>query len=65
VDILSSLEGISFSECWPRRKTECIKGEQMHFLALDDLIENKKRTGRPQDQIDVSALEKMRQRQLG
>jgi hypothetical protein len=65
VDILSSLEGMDFGECWTRRKTEIVRGEQMHFLALDDLIENKRRAGRAQDQIDVAALETARKRRTG
>ena len=60
VDILTSLQGMSFPVCLERRKSEVVRGQPMHFLSLDDLIENKRRTGRPQDRIDVDALEKVR-----
>lgn len=59
VDILTSASGIEFTEAWANRVTGEIDGVPVAFIGKDDLIRNKKASGRPKDLLDVSELEGM------
>lgn len=56
IDILSSLSGCTFSEVWNNR----IKGKygdtEVYFIRKDDLIKNKRASGRKQDIVDIDLL---------
>ena len=56
VDLLTSISGVSFDEAWAGR----IEGElgtvRANFIGRQELIQNKKSTGRLQDRADVEAL---------
>ncbi len=56
VDILMGLEQMDFERCWARRVTASFGDLTLNFISLADLIENKERTGRPQDLIDAENL---------
>ena len=57
IDIITSADGVEFSDCWERR-VEIPMGElAVPFISMDDLITNKKASGRPQDVADASILE--------
>lgn len=56
IDILMGLEDMDFSECWNRRVVTELDEMTFNFISIDDLIENKERTGRPQDLIDADNL---------
>ncbi len=58
IDILSYLEGVSFAECFKRKKTKTIGGVKVHLLGREDLIRNKQLVGRPRDLEDVKQLRK-------
>ncbi len=58
VDILMSASGIKFDEVWDRREQMTIEGFELNFISKQDLINSKKASGRPQDLIDVTNLEK-------
>jgi hypothetical protein len=63
IDILigmKGLEGYSFDECLEMASIADIDNVTIPFLHINQLIENKKNINRPKDQIDVSALEKIR-----
>ena len=57
IDILTSLSGVEFSECYASRVTEEIDGVPVSFIDLENLKKNKKATGRHQDLADVENLE--------
>lgn len=57
IDILTSLEGVTFPEAWPRRETAMYGDCPVFYLSRQDLIANKERVARPQDLLDVKALE--------
>jgi len=57
IDILTSIDGVEFDEAWPRRKTIEVEGRQFGVIGKDDLLANKKATGRPRDLADVAWLE--------
>lgn len=56
IDILTSLSGIEFDTAWPRRSLVQIAGRAIPVLGREDLIQNKRATGRPQDLADVARL---------
>ena len=64
IDILTSIAGLVFDECWPRRTTGEYMDVRVNYVARADLIRNKKAVGRPQDLLDVEALEKARRKRV-
>lgn len=57
IDVLTGLTGLTFAEAWPRRAEVTLAGVRVALLGREDLIANKRATGRPQDLADVAALE--------
>ncbi len=60
IDIITDLEGIDFDQAWPRRVHVSVGGIEVPMIGLDDLIANKRATGRPRDLIDIAELEAIR-----
>jgi hypothetical protein len=58
IDILTFSSGLEFEAAWENRVTLDLDGLRVDVLALDDLIANKKATGRPQDLVDISKIER-------
>lgn len=58
---MKGLEGYSFDECLQMASIADIDNIKVPFLHINQLIENKKNVNRPKDQIDVLALEKIRE----
>ena len=56
IDVTAHIDGVDFSSAWEKRQTSRVEGLTMHFLSREDLIKNKKATGRRQDWIDVDNL---------
>lgn len=59
LDLLTRLKGLKFEEVFPRRATIFLKGIEVPVLTLEDLIAEKKASGRPGDMEDVVQLEKV------
>jgi hypothetical protein len=57
IDILTSLPGVSFTECYKKRVAVDVDGVKVNFIDLDNLRKNKKATGRLQDLADLEKLE--------
>ena len=57
IDILTTLPGIEFSECYPAHTTVDVEGISVNFIDLENLKKNKKATGRHQDLADLENLE--------
>ena len=57
IDILTTLPGVEFSECYPSRTTVEVDGVSVNFIDLENLKKNKKATGRHQDLADLENLE--------
>ncbi len=57
IDLLTSIDGVHFNECYPNRKTLVIEGHTVDFIGYTDLIKNKKASGRHQDLGDIENLE--------
>lgn len=58
IDLITAISGIGFAEAWPRRVTHAVEGLPIPFLGLDDLVRNKRATGRPKDVADLALLER-------
>jgi hypothetical protein len=56
VDILASIGDMSFDQVWRNRIETEVKGHIIPFISKQDLIENKRKTGRLRDLADVEEL---------
>ena len=56
IDIITSIQGCSFEKIWENKVIGTYGCEKVFFIGLDDLIENKKKSNRPQDQDDLELL---------
>lgn len=61
IDIITQLEEMDFADCWNRRKTGQIGDLSVEYISANDLMENKERTGRPQDLADLAHLRQAQQ----
>jgi hypothetical protein len=57
IDILTSVDGVSFDEAWPERLTTTYGDQRVPVIGRAHLIANKRATGRPQDALDADLLE--------
>ncbi|MFN0009342.1 MAG: hypothetical protein ACKVXR_15670 [Planctomycetota bacterium] len=57
IDILTAIDGVAFEEAWPRRIRVRIGSQEVPVLGRQDLIMNKRATGRPKDLADLAWLE--------
>src|SRR5262249_48803800 len=58
VDILTQITGVEFSAAWSRRVRGMIFGIPVPFISLDDLIVNKRETGRSSDLDQLKHISK-------
>ena len=56
IDLLTSIDGVTFQECFENRKEVDMEGVIVNFIGYWDLIKNKKETGRPKDIDDIEHL---------
>lgn len=56
VDLLTTLSGLKFGEAWPGRVMRRIDALDVPFLGRQDLVRNKRATGRTKDLADLEAL---------
>jgi hypothetical protein len=57
IDILTTLEGVDFEDCYASRVVTTIDDIPMNFIGLENLKRNKKAAGRLQDLADLENLE--------
>lgn len=57
IDILMSVDGVRFHEAWPNRQESAIGRERAWFIGRQDLIRNKRASGRHIDLHDAELLE--------
>lgn len=60
IDLLTSISGVRWDDAWPNRVEVAWQGRRVAFLGLDDLLHNKRTSGRPKDLVDVDELERRR-----
>jgi predicted nucleotidyltransferase len=56
IDILTSVSGVDFAECWPSRQEAVLDGVPVHVIDARSLKANKRATGRPRDLDDLERL---------
>jgi len=57
IDILTGVSGLDFASAWVKRTEAVLEGVRVPVLSRDDLIENKRASGRDKDRADVKGLE--------
>ena len=57
IDIMTSLKGLTFKDCFNSRVQVEIEGVQINFIDIDSLKKNKQASGRLQDLADLENLE--------
>lgn len=60
IDILNEIDGVTFKEAFRNKLIIDIEGLQVSYIGLDDLITNKKVSGRSRDLSDVNELNKLK-----
>jgi hypothetical protein len=60
IDILTTASGLRFEEAFSRSLSVNIEGIQVHIPSRDDLIRNKRASGRTKDLADAEALESLK-----
>jgi len=57
IDILTRISGVDFQQAYDRKNVVSLEGVNVPVISLEDLIANKRATGRTQDLADVERLE--------
>jgi hypothetical protein len=57
IDILTTLKILKFEDCYKQRVEIEIQGLKINFIDLENLKQNKRAAGRPQDLADAENLE--------
>ena len=60
IDIITAASGLQFEETYGRSLLVKIEGIDVHIPSIDDLIINKRASGRTKDLADAEALESLR-----
>lgn len=60
IDIITRIDGVGFQQAYANRQTVSIEGIEVPAISVEDLIANKRASGRPQDVADVLKLESLR-----
>lgn len=58
IQILTGIDGVKFSQAWDKRVEVQLSGLMLKFIGKEDLIINKRESGRPKDRIDLIELER-------
>ncbi len=56
IDLLTSISGVGFEEAWAGRVEVPIEGVTVGVLGREELVRNKRATGRPKDLLDAESL---------
>jgi hypothetical protein len=56
LEILNDIDGVSFEECYRHRRRSRVGDLRINFIALPQLLRNKRASGRQKDLADVEAL---------
>jgi len=58
IDLMTTLSGLDFEAAWERRVTHRVGARDIPFLGREDLVRNKRASGRPKDLADLAVLER-------
>ena len=57
IDVLTQIDGVNFEDAYKDREEIELEGIVLPFISKENLIKNKKSTGRDKDKLDVKYLE--------
>ncbi len=57
IDLLTSIDGVVFEDCFENRKMVEIDDLVINFIGYQDLLQNKRSSGRPRDIDDIEHLQ--------
>ena len=60
IDIINDVDGIDFEDCYSRKETITVENIEITLISKEDLIINKKSSGRLSDLADVEKLERIK-----
>ena len=60
IDIISAVDGLDYADASRRAVRMNVDGLELKVIAIDDLIANKRASGRPKDIADAQALEELK-----
>lgn len=60
IDIINQIDGVNFLEAFKEKKVYSDGQMKINFIGLDQLIQNKRSTGRLKDLADVQVLEEIK-----
>jgi hypothetical protein len=63
IEVLTAIDGVEFVDCYQRVQYRDVEGIMLKFIHYDDLLKNKRATGRTKDTADIEDLEKKRKNQ--
>ena len=56
IEIMNRIDGIEFAPCYRRREIVRVAGLEFPFISCEDLIANKRASGRQKDLGDLEGL---------
>ena len=56
IDLFTSCTGVTFDDVWAGRIETQVGETRVNFIGREELVRNKRMTGRPQDKADLDAL---------
>ena len=56
IDLLTTIDGVDFDDCYPKREIFGVDGLSLPFIGLDDFKANKRAAGRAKDRADLESL---------
>lgn len=56
VDLMTSIEGLSFGQVWRGKATGTYGKEKVYFMGIKEMIKNKRASNRKQDKLDLDIL---------
>lgn len=62
IDLITEISGLKFEEAFLKRIEAVFEGIPINFISVEDLITNKKQTGRLSDLADVERLTKRKKK---
>ena len=57
IDLLTEIDGVTFEECYSNKMEVELEGVLVDFIGYQDLLKNKKQSGRHRDMDDVDNLQ--------
>ena len=58
LEIITTIDGVDFRKCFKDRVIADFESLQVNFISKEDLLINKRASGRPKDLVDYSKLQK-------